>query len=245
MRFARALQEAQGHGASLLSYSPGQKVHGFAQRALMPLVFGELSCTYRPKEVSDPASPVAAANGQYLLISRETYQAVGGHAAVAGTILEDVALARAVKLAGYRLFFRFGGDAVRTHMYRSFGQMAEGWTKNLALLFPAPEKLARRRCMEFAGSVGALATAVAAAALGARRAALAAALVATPTSVRLLRRVRKAHFDWFSTMLAPLGLPLFAYLLRRSRISHKEGSVPWKGRVYPVLAQEAPEHRAH
>ena len=47
--------------------------------------------------MSDPSSPVAAANGQYILVKRETYEAVGGHAGIAGDILEDVALARAVK----------------------------------------------------------------------------------------------------------------------------------------------------
>ena len=48
-------------------------------------------------KVSDPASSIVAANGQFILIRRETYEAVGGHAAIAGDILEDVALARAVK----------------------------------------------------------------------------------------------------------------------------------------------------
>jgi len=33
-------------------------------------------------------------------------------------------------------------------------------------------------------------------------------------------------------MLSPLGAPLFAYLLLRSRLSHKRGSVAWKGREY-------------
>ena len=57
----------------------------------------KLAAHYRPSEVSDPTSPAAAANGQYILIRREAYDAVGGHAAVADNILEDVELARAVK----------------------------------------------------------------------------------------------------------------------------------------------------
>ena len=80
---ARALAEAQAQGAALLSYSPEQEVHGFWERAVMPVIFAELAGRYRPTEVSDPASPVAAANGQYLLVSREAYDAVGGHAAIA------------------------------------------------------------------------------------------------------------------------------------------------------------------
>ena len=135
---ARAVAEARQHGARLLSYSPEQEVHGFWEKAVMPVIFAELAATYRPSLVSDPRSPAAAANGQYILIAREAYDAIGGHAAVSGSLLEDVALAKAVKASGRKIFFRFGGDAVRTRMYRSFAQLREGWTKNLALLFPSP-----------------------------------------------------------------------------------------------------------
>ncbi len=178
---ARALTEARQHDAALLSYSPEQEVRGLAERALMPLVFAELAAAYEPRKVSDPASPVAAANGQYLLITREAYAAAGGHAAVGEELLEDVALSRIVKRGGGKLWFRFGGDAVRTRMYRSFGQMCQGWTKNLALLFPAAGKLASVRLLEFLASVGALTIAVVAAVLRDYRIAIAAAIVAAPT----------------------------------------------------------------
>jgi hypothetical protein len=144
-----ALDEAREHQADMLSYSPRQDVHGFLIEAVMPLIFADLACTYKPKEVSDPAFPVAAANGQYLLITREAYDAIGGHRAVAGNLLEDVALARLVKSSGRRIFFRYGGDIVRARMYRNFARMREGWTKNLALLFSRPGRLALRRMTEF------------------------------------------------------------------------------------------------
>ena len=146
---ASSLAEARTHDVDLLSYSPQQEVRTLAERAVMPVIFAELASIYRPKEVSDPQSPAAAANGQYLLISRAAYDAVGGHAAVAHTLLEDVALASAVKQSGRRIFFRYGGDAVRTRMYRSFPQLVEGWTKNLALLFAHPSRLALLRAFEF------------------------------------------------------------------------------------------------
>src|SRR5947207_6246166 len=115
----------------------------------MPVIFAELACTYRPRDVCNPKSPVAAANGQYLLISREAYDAVGGHAAVSNNLLEDVALAQLVKTSGRRLRFRYGADAVRTRMYRNWSQMKEGWTKNLALLFSAVSNVAYWRLTEF------------------------------------------------------------------------------------------------
>src|SRR5207248_2593258 len=117
---ARAVREAQEHGAALLSYSPAQRTQTLWELAIMPVIFAELAAQYRPRDVCDPQLPAAAANGQYLLITREAYEAIGGHAAVRASLLEDVELARLVKRSGRRLWFRFGGDAVETRMYRSF-----------------------------------------------------------------------------------------------------------------------------
>ena len=227
---AQGLREAESAGAAMLSYSPKQEVHSLAERALMPVIFAELAATFRPKEVSDPASPAAAANGQYLLIRREVYDTVGGHAAVAQAILEDVELARAVKRAGYRLQFRLS-DAVSTRMYRSFSQMWEGWTKNLALLFPHPVRLAVKRKLEFV-LIAALAVAAVWGIASHKMVALASGVSAVILFWLFWRRIRRAHFDWLSNLLAFFGLPLFALLLVNSYISHKAGKVTWKGRFY-------------
>lgn len=246
----RSLAEAREHGADLLSYSPAQAVHGFWQHAVMPLVFAELACTYRPQEVCDPAKEAAAANGQYLLVRREAYEAVGGHAAIAQVLLEDVELARRVKRSGRRLRFRYGGDQVRTRMYGSFGEMREGWTKNLAALFPRPRRLAAARMAEFLTVPAATVVAAAALARGPDRtvewtAAIAAAALAVATFARFLRRVGRAHFGWRSNLAAFFGLPLFAYLLLRSQLYYKRGTVTWKGRSYrPPLGAE-PSARAN
>ena len=242
---AAALAEARARRVALLSYSPRQQVRGFWQRAVMPVIFAELASTYRPREVSNPVSPAAAANGQYLLVSHRAYDAVGGHAAVARTLLEDVALARLLKQSGRRIFFRYGGDRVQTRMYRSFPQLVEGWTKNLALLFPRPVLLAALRAFEFLTLAGA--TALAADAWLQRRMAWSAlaAGVAVAAAGLLLARIRRAHFDWLSTLLAPLGLPLFAYLLLRSQLSYRwKKRVTWKGRSYlscDATSSPAPE----
>jgi cellulose synthase/poly-beta-1,6-N-acetylglucosamine synthase-like glycosyltransferase len=228
---ASGWQEAKNRGAALLSYSPKQEVHSFAERALMPVIFAELAMTFRPKEVRDPKSPVAAANGQYLLISRQAYDAVGGHVAVAKTILEDVALAKLVKRAGYKLQFRMS-DVVSTRMYRSFEQMWEGWTKNMALLFTNPRRLALRRAIEFLLIVLSLAG-LANAVLERDRTGIAInGLLSCGFLFFFFRRIRRAHFDRLSNLLAIFGLPLFSLLLLNSYISHKRGQVRWKGRQY-------------
>jgi cellulose synthase/poly-beta-1,6-N-acetylglucosamine synthase-like glycosyltransferase len=136
---ARSLEEAQRQKAALLSYSPEQEVHGFWERAVMPVIFAELASSYRPSDVSDPASSAAAANGQYILISREAYDAVGGHEGIAASLLEDVALARAVKASGRKIFFRYGNDAVRTRMYRSFAQLRKAGRRTWRCCFRRPD----------------------------------------------------------------------------------------------------------
>jgi glycosyltransferase involved in cell wall biosynthesis len=228
---ATGLQEAHKFDAGLLSYSPKQEVRGFAQRAVMPVIFAELAATYRPKDVCDPNSPVAAANGQYLLIRREVYDAIGGHAAIAGAILEDVELAKRVKQAGYRLRLRTA-EVVSTRMYRTFGEMWEGWTKNLALLFPHSWRLAFRSLLEFAVFVLCAAFAV----VNWASLRMGPAFIATVPLIAFLvpfeNRIRRAHFDWLCNAMAVFGLPLFAMLLVNSRSSHNRGSVRWKGREY-------------
>ena len=229
---ARSLAEAKQRPADMLSYSPAQVVDSFWEKAVMPVIFAELAAAYRMTDVADPACPVAAANGQYILISRKAYDAVGGHAAVAAELLEDVALARAVKLAGYRIYFRYGGDLVQTRMYRSFEQLREGWTKNLALLFPDAIWLAIRRLCEFIVVAAGMIVATTALAKGHNEVALASGAIFIGAYASFLIRIRKAHFRWDANLVAAFGLPMFAYLLLRSRRFHQKGKVIWKGRSY-------------
>ncbi len=225
---ARAIEEAKREQADLLSYSPEQIAVSFWEMATLPVVFAELAREFPPKKVSDPASPIAAANGQFILVRRSTYDAVGGHAAIARELLEDVALARAVKSSGRKIRFRYGADAVRTRMYRNFRQLREGWTKNLALLFPRAAWLATSTLLLWAFPFVLLL---------ARFGGVAKTDWWNPLLIAwfmgLGMRLRKANFTWDMEVLGVLfGYPMFAYLLLRSRRVHAMGSVPWKGRTY-------------
>ena len=244
---ARALAEAREHGADMLSYSPEQMAVTFWEMAVLPVVFAELAREYPPKIVSDPESPIAAANGQYILIRREAYEAVGGHRAIADDLLEDVALAQAVKRSGRKLRFRYAADAVRTRMYRNFRQLREGWTKNLALLFPRPGWLAFwslvRWGLPWAALLYPLFLSLLASA-GFDQAMDWFPVHASPwrlvwTSLVALSfaplcgRIRRANFDLVMEFLgASFGYPMFAYLLLRSRAARRSGNVSWKGRMY-------------
>jgi glycosyltransferase involved in cell wall biosynthesis len=227
---ARALAEAKEHHAEMLSYSPEQIAVTFWEMAILPVVFAELARQYPPSKVCDPASPIAAANGQFILIRRETYDAIGGHAVVAGDILEDVALAKRVKTAGRKIRFRYAADAVRTRMYRNFAQLREGWTKNLAVLFPNPGRLAVKTLILWM--------------------VLWTAFFLPQIHwwwnpmvvffavwyIWLFERLANAKFPTSNTLWAALcGMPVFAYLLLRSKRMHGKGSVAWKGRSYGTV----------
>lgn len=128
---ARALQLGQENNAALVSFSPEQVTKTWYEKALIPLVYCRLARRFSFTAVNDPKSPVAAANGQFLMIRRDAYDAVGGHAQFPGEVLEDITLAAATKLAGYRVWFGSGSGIARARMYQSFGAMWEGWKKNL------------------------------------------------------------------------------------------------------------------
>jgi glycosyltransferase involved in cell wall biosynthesis len=127
----RALSDAVDHDAVLVSYSPEQEMKTWWERALIPFVYCRLAATFSYARVNDPGQPDAAANGQFLFVLRDAYEAVRGHAAVGREILEDVALARLMKRKGYGIYFTAPMGVVRTRMYRSFRAMWQGWTKNL------------------------------------------------------------------------------------------------------------------
>jgi len=127
----RALQIAHEQQAAMISFSPEQISRNWYEKALIPFIYLRLAKNFSYDKVNDSKSPIAAANGQFLLIRRDVYDAIGGHRGVAGEVLEDVAIALRVKQSGQRIWFGSGKGLVRTRMYTSFGAMWEGWKKNL------------------------------------------------------------------------------------------------------------------
>ena len=113
----------------LVSFSPEQITETWYEKSLIPVIYCRLATKFDFAKVNDPHNKAAAANGQFLLISRAAYDAIGGHAAIASEVLEDVALAQLAKQSGYRIWFGNGKGFVRVRMYRTFAAMWEGWKK--------------------------------------------------------------------------------------------------------------------
>ena len=77
---------------------------------------------------------LGAANGQSMFFRRAAYERIGGHAAIRHHLVEDLALGRAVAAQigeGVRLYNCEAIHFSNCRMYRSFGEVWEGFSKNL------------------------------------------------------------------------------------------------------------------
>jgi hypothetical protein len=181
---------------------------------------------------------MAAANGQFLMVQRDAYFQIGGHEAVASSILEDVDLAHLIKRRKLGLRFRYAPDALSVHMYRTFRQMCEGWTKNLALLFGNTLITAAWKVLDIFLLLGLPVLAwyfkgplsITMPWITAR---LVILLIWARTLFRFYRRVAKSNFPFGDCLISVFGLPLFIWLLWKSWFDHTVTKrVLWKGREY-------------
>ena len=126
----RALGQAISEGADLLSLAPRLSCGCLAEWMVQPIMASLLGLGFPITATNDPANPTAFAAGPFMLFRRSAYGAIGGHAALAGEVVEDLALARRIKAAGLRLRYLLGLDAVELRMYADFAALWEGWSKN-------------------------------------------------------------------------------------------------------------------
>jgi chlorobactene glucosyltransferase len=127
--YAKAIET----NADMFTIMTFQIMGTFWEKVVMPLIMTALSVGFSPRKVNDPKRKDAIANGQFIMIKRSVYDAIGGHESVKGQIVEDKALAEQVKWNGYRLVVADGHAVARTRMYTSLPEMWEGWTKNIYL----------------------------------------------------------------------------------------------------------------
>jgi glycosyltransferase involved in cell wall biosynthesis len=233
---ARALQFAREREADLVSFSPEQITEEWYEKALIPYVYLRLAKFFSYDAVNDPKSKAAAANGQFLMIRRDVYNAIGGHASVAGEVLEDVAIAMRVKAAGHCIWFDSGKGIVRVRMYRSFDEMWQGWKKNLyRLIGGTPWALSR----ELEGNLPWIPFLLIV--LGLKYPLLiflgVLLLLARQTSYGL-DLVRNQYPFSFIFYYVP-AVALYLAVLWASYRSHVNGRIVWKGREYAIGAPES------
>lgn len=129
----RAVRTLLDWRADLLSVAGWQELGSFWERLVQPQVFSILFVRYGGTEGVNRSTRAEdkIANGQCLLMTREAYERVGGHAAVRDRVAEDLAMAQAVHRAGGRVRLVLGTAQLRTRMYVSLRELVHGWGKNI------------------------------------------------------------------------------------------------------------------
>lgn len=224
----RTVAMMQRHGAGALTGIPRQRLDGWMQAAVVPVIAQLPVAAMLPlRLIPIIRSPsLSMANGQWLAFTRSAYAAVGGHEGVRDEVVEDVALGRLVKACGERLVVCPAPSLLAVRMYGSAAAMREGFRKNLYPLLGG-----RREA--FAAGLALLAIAWIYPLLGALRGTAAAMI-----PLALLAAVRIAgallfRQGWRTVVLHPAGAPLAAGLAVRSWMDHERGRVRWKGRTLP------------
>ena len=233
---ASALAFTLAAKADALSIVTAQELGSFWEAATLPFILGMIFyASGTLAELNDPMQPDRAlANGQYILVSREAYAALGGHAALRGELVEDLRFAKRLKADGrFRLLVGGGMRLAQVRMYHSLGEIWAGFTKNL-----------------YVGAEGSLASlllgmtvmsALSAPSILAVRAALRRrpyeALEALAAAASIMatsqRGIRMVGMPSAAALLQPLGTAVFAAIMANStwRVLSGRG-VEWRGRRY-------------
>jgi hypothetical protein len=229
---SRLLGACLGSGAVAASPLARQLTRTWWEELLLPELGLAVAERLDLDAVADPARPAAFLSGQCLLVRRDVYEAVGGFAAVAGSLVEDVALARRLKAAGHRLEVRLAPDLAAVRMYGRLGDLWEGLAKNLAEVWGAgPGSLARQAARALAGLAPWLALA-ARPGVRARRVALAGGLL--QLTVRAGGRVVAGADPRYALAYPAADLVLLAVYADSVRRRRTGAPLTWKGRTYPA-----------
>lgn len=223
--------------ADLLTGLTRQELGTFAERVAMPPVFLLIRTAAggaAPERFADPEHAIA--NGQYLLWRREAYERLGGHEAVKGSVIEDLALARLAARARLRGRFEDLTGLVAVRMYRGWGDMLRGWRKNVATGATVTPPLAFAKvALLFLAGLLALPAALGAVAAGVwwLAAACAALWLLVAWGVRGAAEGAEGPRAWHA-LLHPVGFAFFGVVLTLSVWDRVSGRGPgWKGRRYP------------
>jgi hypothetical protein len=219
---AAAVHELRAAGVDLLSPYPRIVARTPGERLVQPLLQWSW-LTFLPLRAMErsPRPSLAAAGGQFLVVDRGGYDRAGGHAGVRGEVVEDVALARAVKRSGGRIALADGSALATCRMYTGWRELADGYAKSLwaavgwpvvlllLVLYALPPILvtvtpAAGLCGYLMGIWGRV---VAARATGGRA--------------------------WPDALAHPVSIVLFAWLVVRSHRERRRGRLVWRGRRLP------------
>lgn len=221
---ARTVTLLRDSGLQLISPYPRQRAETPAERLIQPLLQWSW-LTFLPLRWAErsPRPSLAAANGQLLAVDAAAYRAAGGHGAVCGEVLDDVALLRAMKRSGFHGVVADGTDLATCRMYTGWAELRDGYAKSLASAFGSP--------LGTLAACSLLAGLYVLPALAALRGSRAGALgYAAGVAGRVLTARRTGGRAWPDALGQPASVLLLCVLTARSWQRGRAGTLEWKGR---------------
>ena len=131
---ARALVAAREKDLDAVSLAGTQEARGFGEKLVIPAVFALLAALLGDWQAAGSGAGPAVANGQFILLRREAWDAAGGFETVRNEPIDDVAIVTRLRQRSFRTAF-FREPELRVRMYRGFGEAWRGWRRNLGGIF--------------------------------------------------------------------------------------------------------------
>lgn len=114
---ASLIAKAVGDGLGLVSEMVRLRCESVAERATIPAFVFFFQMLYPFRWVSDRRRRTAAAAGGTMLVARQALDAIGGVDRFRGALIDDVALAREVKRAGFAIWLGHAEEAASRRAY--------------------------------------------------------------------------------------------------------------------------------
>lgn len=207
---------------------PRQVAVTWPERIVQPLLQWSWA-TLLPLRLAEQSgrTSLVAANGQVLGITRDAYDAIGGHAGVRGEVIDDVAIFQNLKRAGRRCALADGTDVATCRMYDSWPELRDGYAKSLWSATGSPTGAAALVALLGLAYVVPPVAAV----LGSR---IGAVGYLSAVGGRALVAHRVGGRVWPDSLLHPASIAGFGYLTARSWVGRRRGTLTWKSRPLPL-----------
>lgn len=233
-RMARFLEQS---GADLVSGFPRQKTVGLLEQMVIPLIhfllLGFLPL-HRMRAGNRPAT--SAGCGQLFLAKKSSYELMGGHSAIRGSLHDGLKLPRAYRAAGLRTDVFDATDAAECRMYRSDSDLCSGLAKNATEALAAPALILPATVVLLGGQV--LPLCLLLDSLIGARSSLQTGLAASATAFAYLPRIAgvwRFRQSPIGAVLHPFGVLILLaiqwYAFARNALGKP---ATWKGRAYPA-----------
>jgi hypothetical protein len=221
---AAAVAMLRDRGLDLLSPFPRQLSGTFAERLYQPLALWTwIAClpVLDGRAAARPSSCVVS--GQFVVVDRAAYEAVGGHAAIREALIEDYALGAAFRAAGRTGGAADGSQIASCRMYEGWAAMRDGHTRWLGTAIPSRRRLA--------GTVGILAlTYLVPPAAALRGSKVGLAGYGAAVAGRALAARRFGERVWPDCAAHPVSIAVACGFMADGRRRRRLGRTSWKGR---------------